>query len=210
MEMDESRSIQHLSKLRRKIHYNLHFQRSWLDHGENAFEFRILEECSYDMLDAKEIAWINHYQSNKKEFGYNIDLGGGVFRKVSEETRAKISQKLKGIKHSEERNKLKSLSQRGSKRKPHSKESRLKMSKSRKGKKRKPHSEETKRKLALVHLGKKKGPPSEEHRKKISESLKGKKKSPMSQEQKEKISYTKKQQIAQKKALLLNQGHFIN
>ena len=45
-------------------------------YGIDAFTFEILEECSLDELDSKEIYWIEYYNTYKG-FGYNCSSGGG-------------------------------------------------------------------------------------------------------------------------------------
>ena len=66
-------------------------------YGLCRFVFKIIEMCDTEtpqcMLDAKEIAWIQHL--NSINVGYNIRLGGsrGQF---SSETRKKISDSLRG------------------------------------------------------------------------------------------------------------------
>lgn len=44
--------------------------------GINSFSFYILEECSVDNLDTREMFYIRLYHSYDREFGYNISLGG--------------------------------------------------------------------------------------------------------------------------------------
>lgn len=48
-------------------------------YGIDAFKFEVLEECSLNELDDKEIYWINHYNTYKG-FGYNCNPGGGNSR----------------------------------------------------------------------------------------------------------------------------------
>lgn len=40
------------------------------------FEFSILEECLKEELNQKEMYWINFYNSNNRNFGYNLTSGG--------------------------------------------------------------------------------------------------------------------------------------
>ena len=111
----------HKSLLRNGKHDNQHLQNAWNKYGIDAFEFIIVEECSVEELDVKEIYWIKHY----KDLGlsYNILDGGdgfnnlgthlsedtkrkigeknrinGLGRKASEETRRKMSEAHKGYK----------------------------------------------------------------------------------------------------------------
>ena len=45
-------------------------------YGKENFSFSIIEECSTEALNEKEIYWIRYYQSNQKEYGYNLSDGG--------------------------------------------------------------------------------------------------------------------------------------
>ena len=45
-------------------------------YGINAFDFDVIEECSLDKLDEREIYWISYYNTFKG-FGYNCNSGGG-------------------------------------------------------------------------------------------------------------------------------------
>lgn len=48
-------------------------------YGVDAFEYKIIEECSLDELDEKEKYWIAYYNTYKG-FGYNCNEGGGNSR----------------------------------------------------------------------------------------------------------------------------------
>ena len=45
-------------------------------YGIDAFTYEVIEECSLDELNAREIYWIEYYDSYKG-FGYNCNAGGG-------------------------------------------------------------------------------------------------------------------------------------
>lgn len=108
------RNRYHIYCLKRNKHHNEYLQRSWNKYGEDNFEFRILEECSDDMLIIREQSWINYYDSMNKEKGYNLkDAGNRI--KYTKEHRSKISNALTGIKRSEEFCKNLSISRTGSK-----------------------------------------------------------------------------------------------
>ena len=120
------------------------------------------------------------------------DLGTGILHNrtnggdgvsgavVSDETRRKMSEALKGKPRSKEIRRKISEAHKG---KTHSEKSRRNMSESQKGK---THSEETKRKLSEAKKGK---TFSEEHKRKLSESQKGKSRS---EESKRKLSEANK------------------
>ena len=38
-------------------------------YGLDNFTFEVLEECSQELLNEKEIFWIAHYKSNDRDFG---------------------------------------------------------------------------------------------------------------------------------------------
>jgi len=118
----------HKAALNAGYHNNEHLLRAWKKYSEVSFDVLILEECNQDMLDIRETAWILHYKSTIREFGYNLLSGGGGFKKHSEESKRKIS-----------------LTTKGRKRKPLSEETKNKLSLINKGRK---HSEEAKRKIS--------------------------------------------------------------
>ena len=141
---------EHISLLRRGKHINNHLQRAWNKYGSDNFEFSIVEECSENALNDREIYWIAEYDSYHN--GYNQTLGGGGVRgfKHDEETKQRISESLKGEnapwygKQRSEETKVK-VGQASKERwsnpenhpmygKHHTKESKEKMSKSHKGK----------------------------------------------------------------------------
>lgn len=53
-------------------------QKAWNKYGQNAFVFEIIDFCSIDELDEREIYWIDYYQCNcaKTRHGYNTTDGG--------------------------------------------------------------------------------------------------------------------------------------
>lgn len=59
-------------------------------HGLEKFNFTILEECSKEDLNDKEIHWIKELNTQSPA-GYNMTAGGGGSLNASEETRKKMS-----------------------------------------------------------------------------------------------------------------------
>lgn len=117
----------------------------------------------------------------------------------SVEHRQKMSEAQKGRKISEETRLKMSKSQKERKRKPHSEETKAKISKTVSNLERKPHSEETKRKISEAKKGKKVKPLSEEHKRKISEAMKGKGLGrKLSEETKQKLRKPKKKKSYEK------------
>lgn len=109
----ESRLDQH----RNNYHSNIYLQNAIKKYGIENFIFEVIEECSENLLNEKEIYWIKYYGSFGKD-GYNLTEGGdgGNFKyytyeqrsrvlkghKVSKETRIKIGKFHKGKHLSEE------------------------------------------------------------------------------------------------------------
>lgn len=67
---------QHEYEFEREIHYNPHFQRAWTKYGKDNFIFEIIEECTLDNIDEKEIYWIDKYNATNPDYGYNLRAGG--------------------------------------------------------------------------------------------------------------------------------------
>lgn len=56
--------------------YASYFYNALRKYGFDSFEFSVLEECAEDKLNDREIFWINKFQSNNHEYGYNTTNGG--------------------------------------------------------------------------------------------------------------------------------------
>lgn len=91
----EVRKGQHVSALRHNRHNNDHLQRAWNKYGENNFKFSIIEKCSYDTLDEKEVKWIKHYRESKGS--YNLESGGNKHKRHSTYSKIKMSKVMKEI-----------------------------------------------------------------------------------------------------------------
>lgn len=91
----------HISNLRKNKHKNIHLQRAFNRDGESNFKIELLEEYDIDTLPSMEHYWCNLLQTHNPKKGYNI-LPTSEFGLIthSEETRNKISTKLKGKKKS--------------------------------------------------------------------------------------------------------------
>lgn len=96
------RKNEHFSALRNGNHDNQHLQYSWNKYGEENFLFYVIEECSIDKLSEMEKYYIEKYHSDDDKYGYNIEAGGRENKQLSEETRKKLSDALKGRTFSEE------------------------------------------------------------------------------------------------------------
>lgn len=73
--------------------------RSMRKHGFENFVFEILEECVDDVVNEREQHWVAHFDSFNPEKGYNMTSGGLQNTHVSDETKKKLSEALKGNKH---------------------------------------------------------------------------------------------------------------
>lgn len=58
-------------------HVNRYLYDAMNHYGVDNFSIEEIEHCEKDELDEREIFWIAHYQSNDKNFGYNMTSGGG-------------------------------------------------------------------------------------------------------------------------------------
>lgn len=201
----ENRWYQHRYSLNNNLSSNLYLQASWNKYGEENFEFSIIELIeNNNLLNNKEIYWINKFNSTNKENGYNITSGGdGRSCSCSDQTKKKISNSLIGMfsgenhhmygkHHSDETIRKISQSNMGKKL---SNEHKLKISKKSKMYK---HSDITKEKIRLGNTGK---IISDKTREKISKANKGKK---ISNETKEKISNSLKGREAWNKGKTYN------
>ena len=144
----------HQSELNRNIHKNSYLQNAWNKYGSNNFQFTIVEIVSTEKLYKIEQLWIDVSNCCDPEFGYNLKptAESSLGYKHTDEAKKKISDRnIKqgirppsplGRKLSLETRLRMSASMRGLKRLDTSKM-------------RKPKSDETKRKLSEAKLGKK-------------------------------------------------------
>ncbi len=147
---------------------------------------RVLQQwdcISIEELNKAEIYWISYFQGNGSPLT-NLTTGGEGqgSRPVSEETRRKISEKLKGRKLPAEHCKRMSIALKG---RAVSQEHRDKLSAASKGKSKSP---EHVSKIVEAKTGSKWGHHSEESKNKIANSLRGKKRGPTSALQKQRSS----------------------
>ena len=56
--------------------YNYPLYKAIRKYGLDNFSFEVVEDCSIDQLDEREIYWINYYDALNKEKGYNQHSGG--------------------------------------------------------------------------------------------------------------------------------------
>jgi len=165
---------EHRNMLKAGIHRNPHLQAAWNKYGENAFEFKIVEEVKnpVDVL-AHEQTWLDFYRMHVPV--YNLVLcvtQPPMFGKVfTAKHRQRISHAHMGVPLSEEHRQKLIEAHVGFRGKHHSEESKRKLSLALLGR---VISEETRRKIGDAHRGKK---ATEETRRKMSETRKGRKQS---------------------------------
>ncbi len=177
----QTRFQSHANCSRRNL--DTHLYRAIKKYGWESFSISILEECLVEELDDKERYYIAFYASIDPEKGYNKESGGSKFKKLSEETKQKMSEKAKGEgnpffgkKHSDETKERMSKIRQG--RSP-SDQAKKNISEGLKGHK---ISEKTKKAISESNKGKK---ASEEAKRRMSESRKG---HPVSEETRQKLS----------------------
>jgi len=105
----ELRLGKHLSSLRNNNHIyytsknKTILQNTWNKYSEENFKFEIIEECSEEMLNEREIYWINYYNCNRNKSGkgYNLNDGGYGNRgyRYIEQDKIKVSNANKGRIH---------------------------------------------------------------------------------------------------------------
>jgi group I intron endonuclease len=142
----------HKCDLNGNRHNNEHLQSAWNKYGANSFEFTIVEKCDEDLLDSREIYYIDLYDCINGSCGYNLETGGNQNKHPSEESRKKMSESHIGLQAGENHPMWG-----------------------------KPKSEETKRKISEAKIGKYAGENSprygmnhsEDTKKKIGDAIKG-------------------------------------
>lgn len=72
----EKRWKEHRCELNKNYHHNKHLQSAWNKYGENNFSFAVIEECTEDILNKKEIYYIGFFNSTNDLYGYNLAQGG--------------------------------------------------------------------------------------------------------------------------------------
>lgn len=89
------RFCRHKNALKKKSHDNEFLQADWNIYGKNCFEFSIIEYCSVENLDNKEIYYINLYNTTNFNCGYNMTYGGKANVVDTDYTCSKISKAIK-------------------------------------------------------------------------------------------------------------------
>lgn len=83
----------HKCALNNNTHDNDYLQNAWNKYGESNFVFSVVEECSIEKLDEREIYYIQKFATYERKSGYNLRGGGGRINDMAPE----IKEKLAGI-----------------------------------------------------------------------------------------------------------------
>lgn len=124
----ERRLYEHEYHIAKGTDHSEVLQRAVNKYGIENFRSYVLEECKLEDMNEREIYWINYYQTNNSNYGYNLSRGGEkslLGHKFPLEFGRKISAMKKGTHLSEEHKNKISKAQKG---KTKSKETRKKMS----------------------------------------------------------------------------------
>jgi len=88
----------HLSELRRGAHGNPRLQYSFNKHGEQAFEFKVVDSATPELIQEKEAEWFKAFDEDKS-YLYNCHFktigGEGLARPHTPESKLKISEAIK-------------------------------------------------------------------------------------------------------------------
>ena len=95
----ENRLKRHIYELTTSRHYNTHLQKAFDEYGFDNFVFNSLLECSVDKLDYYEMDYISKFDATNSEKGYNLESGGNLQKKRSEESLRKQGESIKGENH---------------------------------------------------------------------------------------------------------------
>lgn len=80
---------------RRSRQINEYMLRSMTKYGLDKFIFSVIEICDQDVVEERELFWMQYFNSTDRNFGYNLrkDESGAMI--VHDDTRKKISNRLK-------------------------------------------------------------------------------------------------------------------
>ncbi len=148
----------HKSGLRRGTSKNIKLQNTWNKHGEQAFEFNIIEIIDVDKeeLYKREQYYIDFFDSVKNGYNLSPAAGSNAGYKHSKETRHNMKLAKAG-QHDGEKNPFYG--------KHHSEETRKLLSEINTGK---THSEETKAKISAISLGQRHTEETKEHLREVN------------------------------------------
>lgn len=91
----------HLSKLKQNKHHNKKLQNVFNKYSDS-IKFQIIEECSVDELDEREIFYIQQFKSYNTNYILNMSVGGDCkWRKYATKEEAEAARKQWYIDHKE-------------------------------------------------------------------------------------------------------------
>lgn len=67
---------EHYNQLERNNHSNHYLQNAWNKYGRECFSFDVLEYCDINLLNTRECFYIDLYDTQNRDKGYNIEGGG--------------------------------------------------------------------------------------------------------------------------------------
>lgn len=88
----------HFSELRRGVHGNPRLQASFNKHGEEAFEFKVVDSAPSETIEEKELEWFLLFNCDKSIlYNCHFETHGGpkVYKPHTPESAAKISKSIK-------------------------------------------------------------------------------------------------------------------
>lgn len=86
----------HKRKLNNDKHRNIYLQREWNKYGKDSYKFYILEICDASCLDERETYYISTFNCTNNKCGYNMETGGNANKKLTKETKEKMSKSRLG------------------------------------------------------------------------------------------------------------------
>ena len=91
------RRCHHLAALRGNKHFNQHLQNAYNKYKEYNFSWTVLEYCSEDVLNDREMYWIAYYDTYNN--GFNANEGGSANRDFdrTDEFRERMSKIIKDV-----------------------------------------------------------------------------------------------------------------
>lgn len=88
----------HFSELRRNIHGNPRLQASFNKHGEDAFEFKVVDYAEAHEIESKESEWFSSFNKEKNVlYNCHFETRGGpiIFGPMDEATKEKIAESIR-------------------------------------------------------------------------------------------------------------------
>ena len=97
------RKRSHFNKLKSNKHVNIFLQSSFNKYGIDSFIFYEIESCNDNIINEREIYWIEYFNTLNDNFGYNLTNGGNggspseVIRKKQSEAHNIRKKKVYGF-----------------------------------------------------------------------------------------------------------------